>query len=44
MANWWRGAFPRRGFLALTLASGLVMYAGPGLAQETDLSARRGRL
>ena len=44
MANWWRGAFPRRGFLALTLASGLMMHAVPGLAQETDLSALSGEV
>ncbi len=44
MANWWRGAFPRRGFVALALASGLVMLAVPGLAQETDLSALSGEV
>jgi phosphate transport system substrate-binding protein len=44
MMNWWRSAFPRRGFLALVLANGLVMQVLPVLAQETDLSALSGQI
>lgn len=44
MANGWRGATLRQGFLALVLASGLGMNALPGLAQETDLSALSGEI
>ena len=44
MAYGWRGAVLRQGFLALVLASGLGMYALPGLAQETDVSALSGEV
>src|SRR5688500_8338738 len=44
MANRWRGASVRQGFLALLLASGLGMHALPAGAQETDLSALSGEI